>query len=195
MLSLWLMELLNRKERYGRNSYELVEKLIRSSKNVCIISPYIDAYYADFIVRHGKGKRIRIISSAISKEARKRISKMSAYKLILTLSALIIANLLIVRLSASIAAYTSFISFLLFLVYIMAYANDRSRKNGIRLKIPKEFVHAKLYIGDNMAIEGSANLTFSGMHKNIEQIRVIDSAEEVSNLRKEFDKLWNRLSD
>ena len=60
----------------------------------------------------------------------------------------------------------------------------------VELRKPKGFVHAKFYIGDNEAIQGSANLTYNGMHKNLENISIIRNERDIEKLRKEFYKIW-----
>ena len=37
---------------------------------------------------------------------------------------------------------------------------------------------------------GSANLTYSGMHKNIEHIEVIKEGDRIAELEKHFRQLW-----
>jgi len=54
------------------------------------------------------------------------------------------------------------IGFLFFALFIVRLSTRRPK--NIRLKVPKEFIHAKFYVGDNEAITGSANLTYRGMH-------------------------------
>jgi len=56
------------------------------------------------------------------------------------------------------------------------------------------FVHSKIYIvDDSFAITGSANLTFSGMNKNVETINLHENYEEVQKIEREFMKLWMDL--
>jgi phosphatidylserine/phosphatidylglycerophosphate/cardiolipin synthase-like enzyme len=56
------------------------------------------------------------------------------------------------------------------------------------------FVHEKLYIGNDKAITGSANLTYNGLHKNIEHIEVINSIERIGKLKSHFNDLWSKLA-
>ena len=118
---------------------------------------------------------------------------MSARKLALTFAMLMLLNFFAFYFRL-LLPYFAFATFFGFLVYLLVYLNEAANKKGISLKVPKEFVHAKLYIGDSKAIESSANLTFTGMHKNIEHARVIDSPEDLSKLRKEFESLWKDLT-
>lgn len=53
------------------------------------------------------------------------------------------------------------------------------------------FVHVKLYVIDgNYAADGSPNLTRAGMWNNVEHLNVYESYEEVQNLKKSFEKIW-----
>ena len=60
-----------RKERYynGNDTYKYIEKLLRRGKDIYIISPYIDKYYAGRIRAYSSRKKFHIISSSIEKEA------------------------------------------------------------------------------------------------------------------------------
>ena len=70
---------------------------------------------------------------------------------------------------------------------IYALRDDRS----IELRVPKGFVHAKMYIGEKTAIVGSANLTYAGMHQNVEHIDVIRDRGQIADLKKQFFSMWN----
>ena len=76
----------------------------------------------------------------------------------------------------------------IFLILFMIIYPKGSR---IEFRKPKGFVHSKFYIGENGAIQGSANLTYNGMHKNVENISIIRDQEGIEKLRKEFYKLWD----
>ncbi len=53
------------------------------------------------------------------------------------------------------------------------------------------FVHAKIYIADNeRAISGSANLTYSGLHSNVESLSIAETKEEVQQIEMEFRRIW-----
>ncbi|MEM0147191.1 MAG: phospholipase D-like domain-containing protein [Candidatus Micrarchaeaceae archaeon] len=189
-MSLVLLLLRASKEySYGSRSYVPVEKIIKKSTVLRIISPYIDPYYAEFLIRHAKGKRIRIISSSISKSAKAKLKRRSFSKFVAFVAFLLVLNMFLAHGQPALA----FISLICSLIYLLVYLEDYETKKGILLKVPRRFVHAKVYIGDSAAVEGSANLTFMGMHKNIEQTRFIQNSEEVAILKNEFDKLWHRL--
>ena len=56
----------------------------------------------------------------------------------------------------------------------------------------EDFVHEKLYISDTVAIVGSANLTYAGMHKNVEHIQMVDDKNEITELKEHFNSLWSK---
>ncbi len=171
----------------GRDCYTYVDKLIISSRELMIVSPYVDAYYADFLIGKSGGKNVMLLSSSMEKSAHKLFDKgphtlvfwsITAILLLLDLSELYLGALTIAVAAAS-----------LFLAAASALLLLR-RKNGIKIKRPKEFVHVKLYISESQAIQGSANLTYNGMHKNVEHIEVINDPEVIKLLRKDFMNLW-----
>jgi phosphatidylserine/phosphatidylglycerophosphate/cardiolipin synthase-like enzyme len=174
---------------YGNEAHKYVDKLLSGGKNLLIVSPYIDDYYADYLASHARGKRMYIISSSIKKSAAKRLrgadfSGVTAAAFLLTSfnAALFVSGFF----SASFA--------LLSVSSVAAYAiYSLTHRNRISLKIPSEFVHAKMYVSDSAAIEGSANLTYAGMHKNIEGIRIISNPEQLDELKRRFWTLWNSL--
>ena len=66
-------------------------------------------------------------------------------------------------------------------------------RSNLRLKVVTDkFIHEKLYISDDNAIVGSANLTYAGMHKNIEHIELINEQDKVNQLSEHFDELWSK---
>ncbi len=52
-------------------------------------------------------------------------------------------------------------------------------------------IHAKIYVvDDKYAISGSANLTFSGLHSNLENLIIAETQEEVQKIRSNFTDAW-----
>ena len=173
---------------YGRSSYKYVEPILRGEKELLIVSPYIDAYYTNYLLSHARGKRIRIISSAIGKDDAKRLSNRRRAWPIIPALLLFLGNVMLVYTGIILPAFLA-ASGLIILLLIALVA--LKKKLDISLKVPKSFVHAKLYVGNNMAVEGSANLTFAGMHKNVEHVSVTRDPDEINELRKQFWKIWN----
>ena len=60
-----------------------------------------------------------------------------------------------------------------------------------RIRLEKSFTHSKMYISEKEGIEGSANLTFAGTHRNIENIEIIKDIQELRRMKTEFWKLWD----
>jgi phosphatidylserine/phosphatidylglycerophosphate/cardiolipin synthase-like enzyme len=171
----------------GRGMYRHVERVLGGERNIMIASPYIDDYYASYLLRHSRGKSIRILSSSIRPEAAKRLKGRRsgpAAAFALAVAALDVA------LIASGNAYPPFIAASL-IIAVAALVLSLRRRNGIALRVPKGFVHAKMYIGDNLAVVGSANLTYAGMHENVEHIDVISDRGRINDLKKQFMGLWN----
>ncbi len=53
------------------------------------------------------------------------------------------------------------------------------------------FIHSKIYIADkSQAISGSANLTFSGLNKNVESLSIAETKEEVQQIETDFMRIW-----
>ena len=170
-----------------RTQYKYVERLIKKSREVLIVSPYIDLYYANFILHNSKGKKIYIIASSIDNSAKKILANGSFPSLSFALFISFLAASLI--LFANGEENILFV-FAMFFLAIFAIRFKHKRPKNIRLKIPREFVHAKFYIGDSEVITGSANLTFRGMHSNVEHIEIRNDPEYVKTMKKEFWKLW-----
>ncbi len=57
--------------------------------------------------------------------------------------------------------------------------------------VPEEkFVHSKIYIFDDVAFIGSANLTYNSLWKNVETVEIF-KGEEVQKIEEEFHKIWD----
>lgn len=174
----------------GPSSYKHVERLMRRSKELCIVSPYIDSYYARFLKRISGGKRIYIISSSINGDADLLLAGGRSPWFAVTLSlTLVLVNYMAFLLKA-LNAYLLGASALAICVSVLMFA--RKKPNSVKIKKPGAFVHAKMYIADDEAIEGSANLTYSGMHKNIEGISVTRDRDRVYQMKEQFWKMWKK---
>lgn len=174
---------------YGKRAYKYVDKLLKGEKDLLIVSPYLDDYYAAYLAKHSHGRKRYIISSSIRSSAAKKLQRNQ------------LSNSLT---SAFLAASVNWLLFLIGsfnLPFAIAsvgsglalVAYSLLHRNRIYLKVPKEFVHVKMYVGDSVAVEGSANLTYAGMHKNIETVRLIRDAKEIEALKRQFWTLWNSL--
>ena len=57
--------------------------------------------------------------------------------------------------------------------------------------INADFIHAKMYLADGRhAIVGSANLTHSGLWRNIEHVMIAENINEVNMIERDYQKLW-----
>jgi phosphatidylserine/phosphatidylglycerophosphate/cardiolipin synthase-like enzyme len=182
------------KEHYsGSESYKLVDRMIKDKgSELLVVSPYIDNYYARVLLRASGRRRVRIVTSpdaltyrhsfirSISIQRMKGYAKATAYFGLLSAITLYLKFYYVFLPIAAIAV----VSFLLTL---------KSRhSDAIRLKVIKDkFVHEKLYISNGIAVTGSANLTYNGMHKNIEHVDVVRDPVEVRTLTNHFEELWN----
>jgi HKD family nuclease len=53
------------------------------------------------------------------------------------------------------------------------------------------FVHAKIYLVDKrFGVSGSANLTYSGLHTNVESLNMAETENEIRQLETDFMRLW-----
>jgi phosphatidylserine/phosphatidylglycerophosphate/cardiolipin synthase-like enzyme len=171
----------------GKDCYKQVEKLLTSGKRLLIISPYIDAYYADFLLHNSEGRDIHVISSSLEGNAKKILNSNRnrrnfqgfSFSFVLLSIGFFLLNL----------AQVSELALLVAFIIIVYSFTQKSA--SIRLRVPKKFVHAKMYISEAMAIHGSANLTYKGLHENIEHIDVVDDIGEVKALEEQFWSLWN----
>jgi phosphatidylserine/phosphatidylglycerophosphate/cardiolipin synthase-like enzyme len=187
------MALLSDGNRYvhGRESYRYVEKLIRSGNEVCIVSPYIDPYYAAFIRKNAHARRFYVVSSSLDRGAARILTSRSSPIGVVLFATLVLcidyAVSVLGFLSAAILLLSASVIFLRFAVFKVF------GRNMISLRMPKNFVHAKIYVSDRMAINGSANLTYRGMHSNIEHIEITTEKAAVEKLRREFWDLWGSV--
>lgn len=174
---------------YGSDSYRHVEPILRKSRELLIVSPYIDDYYASYLASRPSRKKTYVISSSIRKSASRRLAAGRGKDAAFAVFVLAAVNALMYQ----IGAFNALVLFasLLFSVYCVWFA--LTHRSGISLKVPRNFVHAKMYVGDGVAVEGSANLTYAGMHKNVEEVRVFTDADEVEAMRRSFWSLWNSL--
>ncbi len=173
----------------GSDTHKYIDELISSKGEILVVSPYIDRYYAEIISRKSGGRKFYVISSSLEGDALKLLEKnpsalwIASYAL---LSIMILGLLLFVGVGGL---------YLLISVIPIAVGTVKNagRKSKVSLKVPKQFVHAKIYISDGMAITGSANLTYKGTFKNVEHINVVYDKEEIGRLKEQFWGMWKGL--
>ena len=182
----------------GDSSYKFVDKLIRNSdKTLRIVSPYISNHYTKMLLGMKRKKDIQVITSNVSLEYKNSLLKeylgLGRFRrymhLMVIFTVVAVAGFWLGVFSIGLIA--SLFDLLAAILFYRAYT--RRLETRLRVRIAdKKFVHEKLYIGDNTAITGSANLTFSGMHKNIEHIEVTSDRRKVTELARHFDELWKQ---
>ncbi len=179
----------------GSSSYKYVEPLLDKSAELSIVSPYVDLAYMKRLAKLSKRRRVRLIMSKgkVNEQAIRYIRNAKGYisyiKAALFFAALSAISFLI--------GFYSVMALCTAITATMAILARHSYKKGVPNLVVRfctsVFVHEKLYIGSERAITGSANLTYKGLHRNIEHIEVTDSPESIEKLRNHFDGLWDSL--
>ncbi|MDE1846217.1 MAG: phospholipase D family protein [Candidatus Micrarchaeota archaeon] len=177
----------------GKECHRYVERLIKEGKSLLIVSPYIDSYYAKFLLANSRGKTIRVLSSSIDSRAKSLLTK-GKFPTGMALFAVWVLLLDVLLYLLGLFGYAIYASALLAMLLILLLLSLGKRPKNIALKIPGEFVHAKMYLSEGRAINGSANLTYSGMHKNVEHIEIIEDETQRRELEAQFWKIWNSYS-
>ncbi len=180
----------------GSSSYIALERLLHDrSRTVRIVSPYISGYYASRLAGIARKKDVYLITTARTvrdeKILRRHLSRGSASVLgramiamaagiaVSALAGLWVMVLIIAQLAAADAAFIA--------------VSALGRRSRMHVRFAKgAFVHEKLYISDLQAMTGSANLTYSGMHRNVEHIELTRDPARVKELRSHFDELWRK---
>lgn len=172
---------------YGSDTHKHIDRLIESGREILIVSPYVDRYYAEKLLDSSRGRRFYLISSSMDEQALSMLNGTSSIWVVayLCLSSALLVLLLYIRVPSALL--------LLSLVPLIVGSIKNMGKTRIMLKIPKRFVHAKMYISESEAITGSANLTYKGTHKNLEQISIIRNREDIDKLKRQFWELWAGL--
>lgn len=177
----------------GQSSYRHVDALIRRSRRIMVISPYISNGYARMLAgRAASGAHVRVITSESSVGRGSALKEGAGFPHAKALLFLALMDAISVYLGF---AYTTIIiSALMAILGALAFKRRRDIGLNMEVKVPRgRFVHEKIYLSDDMAITGSANLTYSGMHRNVEHIYVIRDQARVKELRSHFEHLWAGL--
>jgi phosphatidylserine/phosphatidylglycerophosphate/cardiolipin synthase-like enzyme len=171
----------------GKDSYRHVERILKAERNLMIVSPYIDVHYARYLLRHSRGKRIRIISSSMQPAAYRKLKGRDVGPAVTFTVMAAAFDLAFFLLGMPVVAFALVSSAIAAVFLALSLRGNRS----ISLKVPRDFVHAKMYIGDSAAAEGSANLTYAGMHKNVEHMDVTYDRKRIADLKRQFQALWD----
>ncbi len=179
----------------GSESYREVERLLRESPELSIVTPYIGLGYMKLLASYSRKKPVRLITThsppnapAIDYlEARPGIvfAKIGLFSVLLAAAAFVLRFQFYVAVFGLAAAA-------LFVVSAMNAFGKVHPKVNVRFA-RNVFVHEKLYIGRDEAIVGSANLTYPGMHKNVEHIECITDPQGIAMLKSHFNGLWSSI--
>ncbi|MDE1768209.1 MAG: hypothetical protein KGH64_06490 [Candidatus Micrarchaeota archaeon] len=178
---------------YGSDTYKHINQMIKRSVQMNIVSPYIDAYYAKIIRKNAPRVEFNIITSSIDKDAKRILTSRGSVPLLLV-GLLLSVMLLYVEFTLGVHGYLIGISAVPLVFGFYRYRSKNSSVRRIHLKVPKQFVHAKMYVSNDQAILGSVNLTYKGTHRNVEHIDIIRNGDEVYKIREQFWDMWRRYS-
>lgn len=178
----------------GSESYRYVEPILKdSAEELLVISPYIGMGYARMLVKLGKRKSVKVVTSAYSEQVRNFIinrSRLVLYGYAKAAALFLIAALVSIYFSFyQVAAGAMALALLVILIALVVYKHSKNSHIEVRTSYDK-FVHEKAYISETVAAVGSANLTYSGMRKNVERVEVITDHERIGVLRSHFFDLW-----
>ena len=178
----------------GDSSYKYVDRLIKEKDGeLMVISPYLSGYYVNMLANAAQSRKIRVITSNSSlgyKNSRlKNFAMGGIMGYIKAIAFFLILDVISVFLDF---AYTTAILTLIVLaVVLLAYMRHKRADSNMKVRVIRDrFVHEKLYISDSTAISGSANLTYNGMHKNIEHIEVTRDQAKIKELKAHFESMW-----
>lgn len=178
----------------GDSSYKYVDKLVKNSDpELMIISPYISNHYTKMLINQSGRKKIRVVTSDSSMGYKdsmlKNLAANSVNGYLKAIAFFFVFVLISIYLQLIYIAAT--LSLLVLALVVLAYKRRKDTNSNLRVKVSnRKFVHEKLYIGADIAIVGSANLTFNGMHKNVEHIEILKNQEKIAALKRHFEEMW-----
>jgi len=174
----------------GKESYKYVDKLLyNNERSLRIVSPFISKYYAKRINQIAKRKSIYIITSKATARDEKELKSLFS-RPSWGVSTLLYLTVLSVIIAALGLYFFSLITISLLGIMFWRYIKGINTKLHLKV-VSSDFIHEKLYISDTIAITGSANLTYSGMHRNVESISITNNLDDIERLKRHFDKLWH----
>ncbi len=179
----------------------VVPALQTAKRSLDIVSPYLSPKYSQLLLSKAKsGVVVRVLTSNSSGLRHQQALAMlgpsselyfSNPKFRYCLVAIIGIGVVVSSLFGAIPLVLSAMAALIVIVFGV---RKRPRSQyGLRVKVApaNQLVHVKLYIVDKqVAFSGSANLTYSGMSRNIERLEVKTFPEEVKQEVNTFAALW-----
>lgn len=177
---------------------------IRSAtKSLDIVSPYLSPEYARLLLAKARqGIVVCLVTSDSSGHGHRQALSMLGQKSVYSLSRrawrYLILALFIGIVGAFILSYAGLALVVIAVVAIAAtLVKNLTRKQAssiplfVKVLSIRQLVHVKLYIVDQrIAFVGSANLTYSGMNRNIELIEEKTVLSEVQTEMGVFASLW-----
>ncbi len=176
---------------HGSDSYRHIDRMLDTARRMYIVSPYLDRYYAERIFRNASRSEFYIISSSMDEGARHVLRRNGSLPMLAAYS-LFSTALLYAFVSFGISGYALLAPAIPFAMGMVKYRSSSSRSRRIHLKVPDRFVHAKMYVSETQAVLGSANLTYKGMHSNVETIEVTKEQDKVDRLLDHFWEMWDQ---
>jgi len=178
----------------GDSSYKFVDGLIdRGGSTLRVVSPFIGRSYAERLLRAARRRRVYVITSGSNgnNDAIRLLAKGKGAGILKPAAYLTALSALLYFLKYYLFAALSVLVLALF-VY-SGFATRRKGMSNLHVKVvTNRFIHEKLYLTEEEAIVGSANLTHSGMHKNIEHIDVTRDRSKITELTDHFDEMWGK---
>lgn len=175
-----------------------------ATKSLDIISPYLTSEYAQLLVtKAGQGVVVRLITSdAPDNRRHQQALRMLGQKSVYNLSPRAWRYLILALFVGIVGAFAiSYVGLALVVIAVAAIVVTLAKNlthrqaNSIPLSVKvlsiRQLVHIKLYVVDqHIAFVGSANLTYSGMNRNIELIEEKTIPSEVRAEMGVFASLW-----
>ncbi len=183
----------------GRESYKFVEPLLKSkSSELRVVCPFITAAYARLLVGESARKEVSVITSnsEITAAGLKILRKGRRGSVFIKIAIYLLILEVIFFLFKLYLLELAVLPFIVICVMLAAMIHSAAKKRRLRVRVSEEhFIHEKIYITDSCAITGSANLTYAGLHKNVEHLEMTYSTEKIGELRTHFWKLWKSIPE
>jgi phosphatidylserine/phosphatidylglycerophosphate/cardiolipin synthase-like enzyme len=174
-----------------------------ATKSLDIVSPYLSPVYARLLLDKARqGIIVRLVTSDSNGQGHREALRMLGQKSVYSLSPRAWRYVILALLFGLVGAFTaSYVGLALFVIAVVAIVAilaknvTRRQTNSIPLFVKvlsiHQLVHVKLYVVDQqIALVGSANLTYSGMNRNIELIEEKSMPSEVQAEIGVFTQLW-----
>lgn len=175
----------------GTDTYKYIDGLLRKRSNeLLVITPFLGPSYASALWKEAGKKKVYVVisNSKINSKAWKLLShgRLGGYARAFAYLAVLSALLFYLKLKVFAFGTVALLAAVLLLAIIR-----RSKRGNLHVKISDRlFIHEKLYITDTEAISGSANLTYGGTHRNLEQIAITHDPSEIRRLKEHFWAVW-----